>query len=282
MEGDALVDALIGLGFSTKTITTYVPSIERAQRWLRARGHSLDDVTPTLMREFTDALPLTRSSRALARSAAKAYWRVTGRTDGPAGAIRVPKKTRMRCRALEDGPAAELAREAAARGDRKGLAVLIGLYAGLRRNEMATLRWANIDDGWLTITGKGDVTRSLPLHPKIVEALRAHGRLAADGRRLAGSVGPEGSEWVFPGRWDGPVNPTTLWGWVSDVSESAGVGRVKTHVLRHTALSAALDNTRDLRAVQELAGHARPETTAGYTRVRRQRLVETVAAIEYA
>lgn len=272
MQGDELTDALIGLGFSTKTIASYLPSIARAQAWLTQRGHSLDDVTPTLIRQYTDTLPLTRSSRSLARSSAKAYWRAAGRLDGPAAAIRVPKKVRMRCRALDDGPAAKLAAEALQRGDRKGLAVLIGLYAGLRRNEIGTLRWANIDDGWLTVMGKGDVERTIPLHPKIIEALGAS-------RYLAGR--PQGSEWIFPGRWSGPVNPTTLWGWVGDVSAAAGVGRVKTHVLRHTALSVALDNTRDLRAVQELAGHARPETTAGYTRVRRDRLVDAVTAIEY-
>ena len=56
---------------------------------------------------------------------------------------------------------------------------------------------------------------------------------------------------------------------------------VATHVLRHTALATALDATGDLRAVQELAGHARPETTAGYTRVRRDRLEAAVSAISY-
>ena len=42
------------------------------------------------------------------------------------------------------------------------------------------------------------------------------------------------------------------------------------------------DNTGDLRAVQSLAGHASPETTAGYTRATRARLVAAVTAIEYA
>ena len=65
-----------------------------------------------------------------------------------------------------------------------------------------------------------------------------------------------------------------------EVAADAGM-KVPTHVLRHTALATALDNCHDLRAVQELAGHARPETTAGYTRVTARRLTEAVGAIHY-
>lgn len=276
MQVDELVESLIGSGLSKKTIACYLPYIRRAAAWLGENGYTLDDVRPSTMLEYSETLPFTRSSRQVLRSALLAYWRATGRQDGPALAIRVPKKPKMRCRALDDAPAAALAGAARRRGDRKGLAVLIGLYAGLRRNEIGTLRWSQIgDDGWVTVVGKGDVTRSLPLHPAILEALRGVGPI--DG----GSTSPQGSEWIFPGRWGGPVNPTTLWGWIREVSIEAGIGPVKSHVLRHTALATALDNTRDLRAVQELAGHARPETTAGYTRVRRNRLVEVVTAIEY-
>ena len=286
MQVDELVDALIGAGFSKKTIACYLPYIRRAEAWLGENGYSLDDVGPSKLREYSETLPLTRSSRSLLRSSLRAYWAASGRQDGPLLAIRLPKKPKMRCRALDDAPAAALARAARRRGDRKGLAVLIGLYAGLRRNEIGTLRWAQIgEDGWLTVVGKGDVTRSLPLHPAILEALgRFDGSAKVRGESPPESgivEPPPGSEWIFPGRWDGPVNPTTLWGWIREVSVDAGVGPVKPHVLRHTALATALDNTHDLRAVQELAGHARPETTAGYTRVRRDRLVEVVTAIEY-
>ena len=158
------------------------------------------------------------------------------------------------------------------RGDREGLAVLFGLYAGLRRAEIASLRWRQIDAGWVTVLGKGDVERSIPLHPVILEALGG----------LSSCVeAPQGRDWIFPGRFGGPTHPTTVWGWVRTIAESAGLGPIATHVLRHTALAVANDNTHDLRAVQELAGHARPETTAGYTRVRGQRLEATVRAITY-
>jgi integrase len=278
VEGEQLLDALISAGFSNKTIACYLPYIRRSRIWCEARDYSIDTVSATTLREYSETLPFTRSSRAILRASLNAYWSAIGRPDGPALAIRVPKKPKMRCRALDEDVAAVLARAARRRGDHKGLAVLIGLYAALRRNEIGTLRWSQIgDDGWVTIVGKGDVTRYVPLHPAILEALKS----CAVSPTLSPGARLQGLEWVFPGRWGGPVNPTTLWGWIRDVATEAGIGNIKPHVLRHTALATALDNTRDLRAVQEFAGHARPETTAGYTRVRRDRLVEVVTAIEY-
>jgi integrase len=182
----------------------------------------------------------------------------------------------MLCRALDEPLARRLAIVARARGDRMGAAVLLGLYAGLRRAEIARLRWSEIGtDGWLTIVGKGDVTRTIPLHPVVLEALRGLGR-----EGLLAPEAPQRPEWVFPSPYGGPVHPTTVWTWVQQVGRDAGL-ELATHVLRHTCLATALDATRDLRAVQELAGHARPETTAGYTRVRRRRLEAVVAALEY-
>ena len=274
MDVGAYGEGLIGLGLARKTIAVYVLMVDRAERWCVANELELAELRPSQVVAFVETLPKTKSSRAQARAALGAYWRLCDRQDGPERAIRVPRRPRMRCRALDDHTAAVLASLARRRGDREGLAVLLGLYAGLRRAEIASLRWRQIDGGWLTVLGKGDVERSIPLHPVLVEALGAF-------RRCHPAEGPHGRDWIFPGRFGGPVNPTTVWGWVRDLSRTAGLDPVATHVLRHTALAVANDNTHDLRAVQELAGHARPETTAGYTRVLGARLEQTVRAIAY-
>lgn len=270
---DGFTEAMIGAGYARKTCMVYRTSLVRAE----SAGVDLDGVRAVELREYAETLPHSRSSRALLRSALGCYWKLSGRHDGPLGAIRVPRQRTMKCKALDVQLAARLADAAAGRGDRKGLAVLLGLYAGMRRNEIATLRWSNVDDGWLTIIGKGDREREIPLHPILLEALAAR---RAESRR-SGSACRRRLEYVFPGRSGGPQNPTTIWLWVREVAESAGVGSVPTHVLRHTALATSLDATGDLRAVQAFAGHASPETTAGYTRASRRRLLEAVAALEY-
>jgi site-specific recombinase XerD len=66
------------------------------------------------------------------------------------------------------------------------------------------------------------------------------------------------------------------------VSRQALGFEVPTHVLRHTAIATLNDATHDLRAAQEFARHLSPETTVLYTRVSRRRLIEAVAAIDYA
>ena len=263
------IESMTARGLSRKTITVYVGALRQAAEWIDP-----DTVAAGQLRDYADSLPRTRWSRSLLRSALLAYWTAVGRPDGPAGAIPVPTKPRMRCRALEDHEAAVLAAAARRRGDLKGLAVLVGLYTGLRRNEIARLRWSDVDDGgWVTVVGKGDVTRTFPVHATLVEAFASRRPLRRPSRR--------GHDWIFRGRWTEPVHPTTVWLWVREVALEAGLAAVPTHVLRHTALATALDNCRDLRAVQELAGHARPETTAGYTRVTRHRLEEAVRSIAY-
>lgn len=272
-----LVDALFAEGLSRKTVVVYTNALRQYRVELERRGSSLELCSATAVRELAEGLPCTRSSRALLRSSLGAYWRAIGRDDAPLRAVRVPSHPPMRCRALEDHEAAVLAIAARRRRDRPGLAVLLGLYCGLRRAEIATLRWRDVGaDGWLTVVGKGDRTRCIPVHRVVLEALDESWR----GRVAPASPAP--SAFVFEGRLGGPANPTTIWSWVKLVARDAGLGHVPTHVLRHTALATALDATRDLRAVQSFAGHSRPETTAGYTRVRRERLVACASAIEYA
>lgn len=89
---------------------------------------------------------------------------------------------------------------------------MIGLYAGLRREELATLPWSafEVEEGYMTVTGKGSKQRTIPLHPAIVEALAA--------------VPRTDDLYVFRGRRLGtPVATATIWSWVRLVAEEAGL-----------------------------------------------------------
>ena len=136
----------------------------------------------------------------------------------------------------------------------------------MRREEIATLRWdAFAEEGWMTIQGKNDKRRTIPVHPVVTEYLT--------------KLRPSAVH-VFPGR-AGPVNPATIWAWIRDAADEAGVIDVRPHRLRHTALATLNDATGDLRTVQAFAGHSNPMTTAGYTRATRKRLQSAVAALDY-
>ncbi len=126
------------------------------------------------------------------------------------------------------------------------------------------------DSGWLTVVGKGSKRRRIPLHAVTVEALTTV---------LAGRE--DSSEWVFPGRFGGPVNPATIWQWVRELAIDTGLPPIKCHWLRHSGLATMNDNTGDLRAVQAFAGHSRPEITSGYTRAKNTALRKVVDSLDY-
>lgn len=258
---------LLALGLAPRTAELYDRMLVRL---VRATGRGVDELTVADVADFAGGLPPSRWSRAQLRSALGAGAEIVGR-DGRElrRAVRVPPKPRMVCRALPERAAAALEAAARASGSPGALAVLLGLYGGLRRAEIARLRWEHVDlaSGWLAVHGKGDRFGRLPLHPVLAEQLRRRRRFAGEGP-------------LFPGRWGDCCTPTTIGNLVRAFSAGAGVP-CPPHVLRHTCLASLNDATRDLRAVQELARHARPETTAGYTRVRDRRMVETLLRLDY-
>jgi integrase len=263
----------LGLGLSPKTAYLYVRVLDRFEAELARFGADLMTCGPLEVARVVQTWRNSHSSRAQLRGALNHAWDVLGRLDGPIRAVRVPPKPRGRCRALEAEAATILERAAWDRADLPGLAVLLGLYAGLRRAEIAALRWEDVilDEWgrvtWLRVHGKGDLVADVPVHPALAEALIGWYRR---------------SGYVFAGRYGGrPVAPATIWAYVRQVSTDAGLSEIPTHVLRHTALAEANDRSGDLRAVQEIARHSRPETTAGYTRVTSQRLRDVVSLIDY-
>lgn len=259
-------DFLLCAGLADGTIRNYVGVVERVEAWCSANDHDLETIGGTGVRALADQWAPGRASKKMLQASLARYWEHIGRTDPPSKVIRVPKRTQAVCRALDPDDSRILAKAARAEGSPAGLAVAIGLYSGLRREEIAGLRWARISDRYLSVTGKGDRDRDVPIHPRLAPMLASH---------------PREGVFVFPGRFGGHVAPATIWDWTRRLADEAGVGLVACHVLRHTALAEINDQTRDLRATQEVAGHQRPETTALYTRVRGRRLEAAVAAIDY-
>jgi len=258
---------LLAVGLAPKTARLYARNILAADLWCRERGLDLATLAPEVVVELADTKPLTHSTRTILRASLRHYWERVGRDNPPLRAVRVPPEPRHHCRALDEDDARILARAARARSDRKGLVVILGLYQAMRREEIATLPWsATREEGWLRIVGKGSKERRIPLHEVTAEAL---------------TWMPRSSDYVLVGRYGGPVTPATVWAWVREVSEAAGVPVVPPHILRHTSLATANDNTGDLRAVQAFAGHSKPETTAGYTRAHTRRLAAVVASLDY-
>lgn len=260
---------LAAQGLSGKTARLYIRHAARADDWLKTHRHTtLAWCGPADIAAYVETLPQTHATIAQVAAAAVHYWDMGDRANPPRRAIRVPPSPEMVCRAIEPDQARDLVKVATGWWPH-GTIVLCGLYLALRRFEIAKMEWDRFDDRmeWYTVTGKWDKTNTIPVHPHLRDELEF--------RR-------NGSRFVFPGRFPGThLRPATVWAWTKQVGLEAGIPDLATHELRHTALATANDNTGNLRGVQTFARHAKPTTTAGYTRTTAERLREVSDALTY-
>ena len=144
--------------------------------------------------------------------------------------------------------------------DRQRLILMLGAVAGLRRAELAGVHMRDIVGQQLLVRGKCGNHRLVPLHPDLLKEL--------DTERVRRIAGQPGAGWTGPYvHHDGFLFPSSL---TPTTLTAKHVGRIAQdclpkgwtlHTLRHRFASHAYAAQRDLRAVQELLGHTKPETT---------------------
>ncbi|TKB16097.1 MAG: site-specific tyrosine recombinase XerD [Mesorhizobium sp.] len=209
------------------------------------------------------------------------------RGDDPTGTLDSPKKGRPLPKTMTEAEtgrlldrAAEEAGGAAPDGDRPAAlrlhALVEVLYAtGLRVSELVGLpvTVAQRDDRFFMVRGKGDKERMVPLSAKARDAMRAW--LATRAERPAFAESP----YLFPASSDsGHLSRQVFARDLKGLAARAGIAsaKISPHVLRHAFASHLLQNGADLRAVQQLLGHADISTTQIYTHVLEERLVRLV------
>lgn len=142
------VEDFLAKGLAPRTAQLYLRVADRVARLLAERGTDLTACTPANVAAVAQRFP-SRSSRVQLRGALARAWEALGRQDPPPlKAVRLPPQPRRRSMALDHDIAARLeaaASELIGAGDRRGLAVLFGLYSGLRRLEIARARWDRVD-----------------------------------------------------------------------------------------------------------------------------------------
>ena len=152
-------------------------------------------------------------------------------------------------------------------------AVLELAYAsGLRLSELRNLRLEqlHLDAGFVTVIGKGNKERVVPVGRTAIAALTCY--LEAGRPKL---VTPRSPGTVFLSGRGTPFAQTTLWARIKRRVQRCGVERnITPHMLRHSFATHLLDHGADLRVIQELLGHASINTTEIYTHVAGSRLRE--------
>jgi integrase/recombinase XerD len=195
--------------------------------------------------------------------------------DDPTAALHAPRRSRKLPQVLNYAQVQRLL--AAPRGDtpavRRDRALLEVMYAsGLRASETIGLDVADVDlkRGFLRARGKGSKERLVPLGRQAIAALSAYLR---DGRPKL--VGERVEPRLFVNFRGGSLTRQGLYKIVQRHAREAGLsGQMSPHTLRHSFATHLLAGGCDLRAVQEMLGHADISTTQMYTHLSGEQLKE--------
>ncbi len=208
----------------------------------------------------------------------------------PAVGIRAPKRPRRLPKALAPDQAVQLAAHDTdgsplALRDRAMVELLYS--SGLRLAELVSLdwrcfpaqgrqpaskSWIDLDSNEVTVTGKGGKTRAVPIGAAAAQALR-------DWLAARATLPRADERALFISARGARIAPRSVQSRLALLARRLGLGvHVHPHVLRHSMASHVLQSSGDLRAVQELLGHANIATTQIYTKLDWQHLAKTYDA----
>jgi integrase/recombinase XerC len=276
-------------GLSAHTVAAYEQDLTHLGVFFARSGGSLSQATYDQLRRFLaqqTTLGYARASIARRVTAVRTFYRwasTRGHVESdPAALLGRPKVASLLPAVLRPGEAARLVERpspgedaepmdrAVALRDRAILELLYG--SGLRVSEVAGLSIGDVDTnrGRARVMGKGAKEREVPLSDFAIEAIDGYRRL---GRPTMARHDDPGA--LFLNRRGRPVGVRDIHAMVARYGGTELEGRhVTPHALRHSFATHLLEGGADIRAVQELLGHASVATTQRYTHVSRTRLFE--------
>lgn len=240
----------------------------------------IDHLTARSYLAYLQGNGYTRRSIARKLAALRSFFRFLcreGRLErNPLRGVKTPKVGRRLPRFLQAAEMAALLEkpEATTPLGSRDRAILETLYAtGMRVGELVGLDLSDVDcsSGHVLVTGKRGKERIIPLGS---EAIRAIGHYLGVSRPLLlARRGDAGEPALFLNRQGDRISPRGVRYVVNRHSAGLVLGRpLSPHAMRHSFATHLLDNGADLRAVQELLGHASVSTTQIYTHITRERL----------
>lgn len=275
-------------GASERTLRNYSRDLGRVEIFLQKKKKTLLSAKRNDLANYLTHLTKTGRSaatQALCLSALRQFYQFTYgeglSDDNPAEALERPKTQRPLPKTLSHDEVTALldtAKAKAEQGTIKDLrlqAMMEILYAtGLRVSELCGLPRGAFrpDQPWLTVIGKGNKERLVPLTEPAIDStlayLNAIPKLESPSPFLFASRGKKGH-----------LTPARFAQLLKDLCVEAGVqpSKVSPHVLRHAFASHLLEGGADLRVVQQLLGHADITTTQIYTHVSQARLKKLMA-----
>jgi site-specific recombinase XerD len=277
-------------GMAEKTRVAYGTDIAQLAEWAAGHGQSPFDLTPRMLRRYAGVLAergLGKSSIARKIASTRAFYRHLVQRGlmeaNPADLVATPKKDQYLPRVMKPAEAAGVLDAIPSSSplelrDRAMFEVAYG--SGLRAEELVNLDLTDLDPDAeeLRVTGKGSKTRIVPAGEPAWHAIhryldRARPKLARntnDGRRAEPAL--------FLSKSGRRLSTADVRRRLRVSTRRAGTAPgVTPHTLRHSFATHLLEGGADLRAIQELLGHASISTTQTYTRIESSRLRKAYA-----
>lgn len=273
-------------GASGETLRAYGSDLRQFAAFLRDPDRALDMANPLGTGPVADAAQILAAGRldiraflaclkqrgvkkssmmrklAAVRTLYRYLWRDGVIASNPASSVATPKQDKPLPKALSVDAAkavVETPRGAGA-GALRDRAILETFYStGARLSELTALNLGDIewDAGLVRLFGKGRKERVVPIGSRALAAIRAY--------RDAIGRGPTGA--IFVGTTGQRLSSRTIARIVKVAARAAGAPGASPHTLRHSFATHLLEGGADLRAIQDMLGHASLATTERYTRV---------------
>ena len=289
-----LTQVTVAQRLAPRSITLIDQALARLEQRAADEGLTLSALQPHHLRTWLARLHqggLSPRSVAIILSGWRGFYRWWGREGGvaanPAEGLKAPKAPRPLPKALSVDHAVALAergapaavgepvQQALAARDRAIIELLYG--CGLRVGELVGLEaqpgpeaagWIDLQDASAQVTGKGRKRRQVPMGPQAVAAVQAW-------LSHRGTTVPARSPALFLNRQGERLSDSQVRSRLREAALRAGLPTsVHPHMLRHSFASHLLQSSGDLRAVQELLGHAHISTTQVYTKLDFQHLAQ--------
>jgi len=268
-------------GLSPRTVESYRRDLLRLVRWAAERGVAEPSgLSRSLLRKHVFALKDIGLAATSIRRAVSAFRTYFGfliseghLTSDPSDRLEMPRQRRRLPESLSVAEALALlgtpsADDPLAWRDRALLE--LGYGAGLRVSELCGLTVPNLllSEGLVRVMGKGGKERLVPIGRQVVGSVSVYLRQ----NRPTLDRGQSRDRVLLNAR-GAPLSRVSAWTIVKKAARAAGIRkRVTTHTLRHSFATHLLEGGADLRAVQEMLGHADLSTTQIYTHVDREYL----------
>ncbi len=273
-------------GFSTNTVAAYLSDLGHLERYAVEHGVSPESITAgdieNLLAQL-NRLDIAATTQSRFVSAFRSFYRMLILDDtikeNPAEFVILPKRPQHLPDVLtnDDVDAIQSTFDRSTVDGERNYVIVEVLYGcGLRVSELVTLKLADIyeQEECLRVIGKGDKERWVPINSRALALLMTY----IHNVRSCQTVRHGEEKYIFISRLGRHLSRNFVFMFLRDAVTKAGIEKhVSPHSLRHSFATELVNGGADLRAVQEMLGHAKIATTEIYTHLTPQYLRDTIA-----